>query len=186
MKMQAPSTLGQRRLAGLAALAGLLLCSMFTRGVRADTVLLSDTTLVLGGGSAQFTFNSPGPGTVSAALTNLAWPAPLSSVSFMAATPTQVLSAWSTTTSQSESFSVPGSGTYFADVMATAGGPMNLGVYSLELTYSPSTSPVPLPASRWLLLAALATMIGWLRTLRGLSPPNGTPTPGTLPSEQKK
>jgi hypothetical protein len=100
------------------------------------------------------------------ALTNIAWPQTLSNLSFLASTPSTVLSSWSTSASQTGSFGVNSSGTYFADVQATAGGPMNLGVYSLELTFSPQT-PVPLPASSWLLLAGILTIVGWLRTKGG-------------------
>jgi hypothetical protein len=146
------------------AVCGLLLCRI---GVScADTVLLSDTTLISGTETADFSFTAPGPGTVSVTLTNIAWPQTLSNLNFLASTPSTVLSSWSTSGSQTGSFGVSGSGTYFADVQATAQGPMNLGVYSLELTFSPQ-APVPLPASSWLLLAGLLTIAGWLRSKGG-------------------
>ena len=58
------------------------------------------------------------------------------------------------------SFMVPTAGTYFADVMATAGGPLDLGVYSLSISFSPSA--VPLPPSGRLLLGALLLGVGLL------------------------
>jgi len=173
---QGTSTARRQRVAWTGAFAGLLLCSIAP--CHADMVLLSDTTLVSGSGSADFTFNAPGPGTVSVALTNIAWPQTLSNLSFLASTPSTVLSSWSTSASQTGSFGVNSSGTYFADVQATAGGPMNLGVYSLELTFSPQT-PVPLPASSWLLLAGILTIVGWLRTKGGAW---GSPEVNTHPA----
>jgi hypothetical protein len=153
-----------RRTTLMVALTGLLLGG--AGASYADTVLLSDTTMISGTESADFSFTAPGPGTVSVTLTNIAWPQTLSNLNFLASTPSTVLSSWSTSGSQTGSFGVSGSGTYFADVQATAQGPMNLGVYSLELTFSPQ-APVPLPASSWLLLAGLLTLAGWLRSKGG-------------------
>jgi hypothetical protein len=143
-------------------LVTLLLYAVMATVAQASTVLIADTTLVTGSESAVFSFDAPGPGTVSVQLTNLDWPQALSSLSFMATTSSHVLSSWSDPGSTPMSFSFPviGRGTYFADIMAVAGGPLDLGVYSFTLDFTPAASPVPLPASGALLLAGLAGIVG--------------------------
>lgn len=138
----------------------LLLSLLAAPVTHAESVLLSDTTLVSGSQSAVFSFQAPGPGTLSIQLTDIDWPQTLSSLSFMATSGNQVLASWSDSASQSAvtlSFQVTG-GHYFADVLATAGGALDLGVYSLCIQFNP-TSPVPLPATGGLLLAGLAAFI---------------------------
>jgi hypothetical protein len=80
-----------------------------------------------------------------------------------------VLSSWSAPSTptgpstETMTFQVAGSGAYFADVMATAAGPLNLGLYSLSLNFAPVGSPVPLPSSGALLASALLlTLFGLL------------------------
>jgi hypothetical protein len=131
----------------------------------ADNQVLADTTLVSGSASNVFTFQASGPGVATVELTNIAWPQTLSSLSFLAASPSEVLSSWSDppvagTTTQTLSFLVPSGGTYFADVTATAGGALDLGVYSLSISFTPNA--VPLPASGRLLLGALLLGAGLL------------------------
>jgi hypothetical protein len=133
-------------------IAGLLAMST----ARAETILLADTTLVSGNSSAVFSFDVSGPGTVDAEVSNLDWPQPLTSLNFMATNGNQVLTSWSdggAATSQNLLFKVT-AGTYYADVLTTAGGPLDLGLYSLCLTFTPTV--VPLPSSFGLLLAGLA------------------------------
>jgi hypothetical protein len=143
---------------------------------RAETLLLATTTLVSGSSAASFSFNAPSAGTVTAQISSLPWPVPLSALSFSATTATDTLSSWSSldsstmqaasadagATSHVETFEV-GSGTYFAHVMATAGGTLDLGLYSLMLTFTPSA--VPLPAAAGMLLIGLLVLFALRRTL---------------------
>ena len=152
-------------LARILGLAALVPYALVATVAQASTVLIADTTLVSGSETAILSFEAPGPGTVSVQLTNLDWPQALSSLSFMATTANQVLSSWSG--ASSSSFQVTGSGTYFADVTAVAGGSLDLGAYSLSLTFTPAAAPVPLPSSGALLLGALAAIIGLIRRRRG-------------------
>lgn len=151
-------------------LATLILCALLATVAQASTELLADTTLVSGSQSAVFSFNISGPGTVSVQLTNLDWPQALSSLSFMAGTASQVLSSWSGPGSaQSLSFQVATGGSYFADVMAAAGGPLDLGAYSLSIAFTPA-APVPLPPSGALLLVGALGIFGvlaWAHAGRG-------------------
>jgi hypothetical protein len=149
-------------LARLALLGGLaLLCLVQAPHARADMMLLTDTEMVKGAGSAVFSFDAPTAGTVTAQLSTAAWGPvdPLSALSFMATTTNSVLSSWSVTDSHAESFQV-GPGTYFAHIMATAGGALDVGTYSLNLTFTPT---VPLPATAWMLIIGLLVLFGLAR-----------------------
>lgn len=139
----------------------LLLSLILAPVVQADSVLLSDTTLVSGNQSDVFSFLASGPGILSVKLTDIDWPQTLSSLSFTASDGKQVLASWSDAGSQSGaalSFNVTG-GNYFADVLASAGGSLDLGAYSLSIQFTPAASPVPLPASGLLLVAGLAVLL---------------------------
>ena len=137
----------------------------------ADQLLLADTTMVSGTSSATFSFNAPSSGMVTARIASLPWPVPLASLSFSASNTSNTLSAWAssgpvTVTSvnpQIETFQV-GTGTYFAHVSATAGGAdgLNLGLYSLMLTFT----PVPLPGAAGLLLIGIFVVLALRSTLR--------------------
>ena len=160
---------GQGPLARVLGMATLLLYALLATVAQASTVLVTDTTLVSGSESAVFTFQAPGPGTVVVQLTNLDWPQPLSSLSFTASSASQLLSSWSDAglSPSPASFAVAGGGTYFADVMATAGGSLDLGAYSLELTFTPAATPVPLPTAGALLSGGVAGLAGLLLWMRG-------------------
>jgi hypothetical protein len=158
---------------GLAPMA-IMLVMLTTLGhsslAHADTLLLASTDLVSGSSAATFSFNTPGSGTVTARISSLPWPVPLSALSFSATTASQTLSSWSgssPTAPQVETFQV-GSGTYFAHVSATAAGSLNLGLYSLMLTFSPSA--VPLPTAGGLLLIGLLVLFGLRRTFGDFAP----------------
>ena len=157
-------------------LATLLLYALVATVAQAATQLLGDTTLVTGSESAVYSFNAPAAGTVTVQLSNLNWPQALSSLSFMTATPSNVLSplTHSTSTVQSLAFQVAAGGTYFADVMAVAGGPLDLGAYSLSVSFTP-VAPVPLPSSGALLLGVVASLIG-------LSLRRATRAPAVMPA----
>ena len=151
-----------------AAAALALLLGLAVNVVRADTVLVSDTTLVSGSESSVYSFVAPAAGTVSIQIDNLDWPQPLSSLSFMLATTSQVVSSWSdpgTPEGMTLTFQVPAGGRYFADVIAQAGGTLDLGVYSLAIDFCPTSTVVPLPATGGLLLTGIVAVLV-LRRLR--------------------
>jgi hypothetical protein len=135
---------------------------------QADTLLLATTDLVSGSSAATFSFNAPTSGTVTARLTGLPFPVPLNALSFSTTTATSTLANWTAgsgemSTPYVDTFQV-GAGTYFAHVMATAGGDLNLGLYSLMLTFSPSA--VPLPAAAGLLLIGVLVLFALRGTMR--------------------
>jgi hypothetical protein len=135
-------------------------------GTGSGIVLVNDTSLVTGSQSAVFSFQAPAAGTVVAQVTNVDWPQALSSLSFVAGSATKILSSWSESGSQQSAtltFDVSGPGMYFADIKATAGGPLDLGVYSMCIKF---TSAVPLPSTAWLLAAGLVALLVWRRAGR--------------------
>jgi hypothetical protein len=66
----------------------------------------------------------------------------------------------------SDSFHVNG-GLVYAQWFGTAQGPLDMGLYSLNVQFTPSGAlPVPLPASLALLLSGLGVLF-WQRRARG-------------------
>jgi hypothetical protein len=116
----------------------------------AETVLLSQTTLVDGTETTVDSFVVPSDGTITIQLTNLPWPVALSSLSFMATTANKVVSSWTDDGSRTVSFQVD-AGTYFAHITGEADSKFDVGVYSLMCMFQPTPSAVPLPNSGWLL-----------------------------------
>ncbi len=135
----------------------------------ADSVLLSQSTMVVGTESTTDTFVAPSAGTVTVSLTPFSWAAGLSALSFSASSASQVLASFSATgvTTDTATFNV-GAGSYFANIMATATpGGLDMGLYSMRLSFSP-TPTVPLPSSGWLLLTGMFVLAGLARAVRPL------------------
>jgi hypothetical protein len=149
-----------------AALVGLSLAPH----AQAESILLAQTTLVSGSVSTVDSFTAPTAGTVTVNLQSLNWPAPLAALSFSATSASQVLASWNGMGLASDiaSFNVS-AGTYFAHIMATAASgaqaPLDLGLYSMMMTFTPS---VPLPASGWMLLTGMFVLAGLARVIRPL------------------
>jgi hypothetical protein len=148
-----------------------LLCLSAAPGARAETMLVSQTSLVSGSYSSVDSFSVPSSGTVTVELSNLPWPQALSSLSFMASSASEVLSSWSTQTSSIESFAVT-PGTYFAHVFGSATGPLDLGLYSMTVSFTPAGT-VALPATGWMLGMGLLMLLGFARVLGSLDPAAG-------------
>ena len=137
---------------------------------RADSVLIGQTNLVNGSASTVDSFTAPTAGAVTVSLQTLNWAqTAVSSLSFSATTASQVLTSWNGTgiSSDTVTFDVA-AGTYFTHIIATAGGQWNVGLYSMLLTFAPSSGPptVPLPASGWMLLTGLFVLAGLARAMR--------------------
>ena len=141
-------------LGAVAALA----CILHSPASLADTVLINETTLVTGTDSNVEAFTIPTAGTVTVQLSNIAWPQALDSLSFVASSASSVLMAWNG--SGTETFNVTAPGTYYAHVTGTAGGLLDLGLYSLTVSFRSAVAPVPLPSPSTLLLAALVMSLG--------------------------
>jgi hypothetical protein len=136
----------------------------------ADTLLIQQSTLVNGSESTSDSFATSGAGTVTVVLTDTGWSSPLKALSFSANSATQTLASFNAVglTTDTAQFHIDSAGTYFANIMATAGGAMGLGLYSLKLSFSPSAPSVPLPSAGWLLLTGLFALAGVARAARPL------------------
>jgi hypothetical protein len=141
----------------------------------ADELLLkAATTMVYGSAADTYSMTAPSAGTITAQVSSVPWPTPLSALSFNLSDSSNLLNPQTLSTAQSvhaldstsqqfETYQV-GAGTYFAHVLATAGGSLNLGLYSVMFTFTPSA--VPLPAAGGMLLIGLMVFFALRRTLR--------------------
>jgi len=140
----------------------------------ADTLLKAATTLVVGSSADTYSIDAPSAGTLTASVISVPWPTALSALSFNVTDSSSLLDPMSHPTAQAfatdtgapqvETYQV-GPGTYFAHVSATAAGALNLGLYSVMFTFTPSA--VPLPATVGMLLIGLLVLFGLRRTTRG-------------------
>lgn len=129
----------------------------------ADMMLLSETALVSGSQSSVYTLNAPSAGSLTFSLSNLAWPERLASLSFALTTSTGVLKTMSD--EGQITIDLTSAGTYYALVSGIAQGHWNMGLFSINASFSPLAGgpEVPLPAAVWLLLSGLATTLGFSR-----------------------
>ena len=146
---------------GLKYLAALLvLAAIQAPAAHANMVLGGATDLISGTQSYTLAFVAPTSGTVSFQLSILSWPEPLEGLSVSATTASDLLGALAldnTKPSDFLTFDVGGPGAFFAHVSGKAQGALQLGLYSLRVTFTPSA--VPLPASAWLLATGAALML---------------------------
>jgi hypothetical protein len=168
MKTWKTAEIGPRWVARLAATIALTaLCQTWSLNAQADTLVKAATVMVYGSASDTYSIEAPSAGTITAQVTSVPWPTPLAALSFNLTSATEVLSSVEDSTRQAlalsdsqpqiETYQV-GAGTYFAHVMATAGGSLDLGLYSVLLTFAPSA--VPLPTAAGLLLIGLLALFG--------------------------
>jgi hypothetical protein len=149
----------RRLLLGAATGAGVALAfGAAPARVMADTlspdVLLSQSTLVINQQSDVYDFTAPGPGTLTVQLEDLTWPDPLSSLMFSLDSARSVL-GWVASAGEL-TLSMAHGGSYFVDVTGVAGGALDLGLYSLQVDWT----PVPLPAALVLMLSGLGILGG--------------------------
>jgi hypothetical protein len=134
----------------------------------ADNIPPSQSMMVFGSESTTDNFTVGTGGTVTVSVSGFGWAAPLQALSFSAGSATKVLASWSGSgiTSDTATFDV-GPGSYFVNIMATAAGAMDLGLYSFRMSFAPNSTPtVPLPSSGWLLLAGVFVLGGLARAVR--------------------
>jgi hypothetical protein len=130
----------------------------------ASQVLYDSAGFLQGSQTFEQSFNITGPGTLMVTLSNVSWPAPLASLSMVLGNSNGLLAP--EMGAGSEMFSVTG-GPLFLQWFGTAQGPLDLGVYSMQVVFDPSSIiPVPLPPSILLLASALLTLLAWKRLSR--------------------
>jgi hypothetical protein len=146
---------------------GLMVCLLGASAARtaaASEVLYDSSGFLSGQQSFVQSFNITGPGTLTVTLGNVDWPQQLASLDM-------VLSSGSggllgpEMGAGTDSFHVNG-GLVYAQWFGTAQGPLDTGLYSLNVQFLPSALPVPLPASIALLLSGLG-LLAWQRRGQG-------------------
>jgi hypothetical protein len=127
---------------------------------RADMMLTSQTNMVLGSMSEDYGFTVPYAGTVVAKLTPFEWPdqESMASLNFLATTTSAVLTSFSATPSgtTSATFDVSPGVNYYTHILGTAGGPLQIGLFSYSLTFTPAA--VPIPGTLWMLIAGIIAL----------------------------
>lgn len=134
---------------------------------RADTVLYDGTGFLLGTQSFAESFNLPSAGTLTVTLSNVAWPEQLASLNLVLSSANGILGP--EMGSGTSTFYVSAGGDVTAHWFGTAQGPLDAGVYSMQIDFQPSAgTPVPLPASIALLLSGLSLLLWQRRFPEGL------------------
>ena len=149
------------RLAGAAALGVMLGVTAVPQRADADMVaadaLVQQSTLVINQQSNVYAFSAPGPGTLSVQLADIVWPVGLQGLSLSIDSPGSVLGSMAS--AGDLTLSVSGAGTYYADITGQAGGPLELGLYSLQIDFQPQGATVPLPTALILTLSGLGALV---------------------------
>jgi hypothetical protein len=149
-------------------LLGLAVCLLGAAGARtaaASEVLYDKSGFLSGQQSFVQALNITGPGTLTVTLTNDVWPQQLASLNMVLSSGNGSLLG-PEMGAGSDSFHVNG-GLVYAQWFGTAQGPLDMGLYSLNVQFTPSGAlPVPLPASLALLLSGLGVLF-WQRRARG-------------------
>jgi hypothetical protein len=126
--------------------------------------LMQQSTLVINQQSDVYSFTAPGAGTVFVALQDVFWPTPLASLGMSVNSPSSVLGTLNVNGYLDLTLSK--GGTYYVDVSGTAGGSLNIGLYSVVVNFVPQGA-VPLPGTIALLLGGLLALGGarwwWMR-----------------------
>jgi hypothetical protein len=128
---------------------------------RADTVLYDAGSFVEGQQSFTQSFNISGPGTLTVSITDIPWLDIVSDLNCFLSTAGGLINP-TANGGGSETFGV-GSGPIYAHWFGNAQGTYDLGVIGVTITFQPTGTPVPLPASLVLLLSGLGVLFGWQR-----------------------
>jgi len=144
----------------------------------ADTVTTMDVldkpNIVVNGDQTNlFSFSAPGMGDLSVKLTDVVWPEPLHELNVSILSP---LSALGEVSSSKGQVFVGQAGLFYALVTSAPGTTtgLDLGMFSLQIGFTPATAPVPLPSAIALILTGLGLIGGvrlvWSRIPRALAP----------------
>jgi len=158
------------RYRGIALLCALGLAVGAPATVTAET-LLAVSAQVAGANSEVYNFDAPAAGTLNVQLTDLGWPSRLSSLSSTIYSSTTGLGSLSA--AGDLSIQLTGPLDLSAFVSAQAQGALDMGLYSLDVTFTPTASPVPLPSAGLLLTGGMGLLatLGWRWRRREGEPP---------------
>ncbi|HEY0748451.1 MAG TPA: PEP-CTERM sorting domain-containing protein [Steroidobacteraceae bacterium] len=146
------------------AIVGLAVMSAHARAA----ILYDGAGFLTGTQSFSDTLNLPSAGTLTVTLGDIAWPQSLASLNMVVTTPSGALGPEMGI--GTSIFNVTAGGNVTTQWFGTAQGPMDAGVYTLEIQFQPLGTVVPLPTSIGLLLSGLGLLI-WQRRRRGESAP---------------
>ncbi len=140
-----------------ASTAVLALCLMLAPRADADPVgptpLVESSVMVAGSHSSLYTLDVSGPGVLTVRLENISWPERLSQLDCAITSSSGLLDSFSN--SGEWKFVTTGPASFYASIIAGAGGRLNLGLFSIRVTFEWAASVVPLPAAVWLLGSVL-------------------------------
>jgi hypothetical protein len=150
----------------IGALALVICGSMASTVAGASEILYDGVGFLQGSQSFTDSFSLSTPGTLSVTLANVAWPTQLASLDLLVSSPNGALGPElnATNSTASATYNVT-SGNIVAQWFGTAQGSLNAGVYALEIQFTPSSNPVPLPTSIALFLSGIGLLI-WQRRTR--------------------
>jgi hypothetical protein len=148
---------------GLGLTAGALPQPAAADMVTAENLVLQ-STLVINQQSNVYSFSTPGAGTLYVSIEDVLWPVPLASFNMSVNSPTSVLGTMNV--GGEMALTVSQAGGYSVNVNGTAGGSLDIGLYSLQVNFLPQGA-VPLPGSLALMLGGLFALGGarwwWMR-----------------------
>jgi len=141
----------------LVAIAALT-ASLIPHGpARAGSEVLMDTSgFISGTQSFVDTFYVGSAGTLTVTLSDTGWPAPIQGLDFFVTSANTVLAP---VTGPGTDVIGVGPGTISVHWFGQASGPLQLGLFGIDLQFQPGAVPVPLPTSLLLLVSALAAML---------------------------
>lgn len=169
------------RVGGTLATLGVAACCLaLPHPARAAMVtpqtLMAQASYVTGTQTSLTSFDVPGAGTLSVSVNDIDFPTPLQSLTASILGNGAALGSWSAAQgSDSGQFNVaiPTAGVFDAFVTAVAGEVgqgFSMGTYGIRVAFTPSVSPVPLPAALDLLLGGLA-LLGALSAIERIRAP---------------
>jgi hypothetical protein len=157
-----------RLAAGLALLLAVLVApaaqadSVAPASAEPGSIMLPELSgLISGRQSIATPIVIPVAGTLTITLSDLAWPEALQSLSFSLTDTHSVLAQLVSPGVLTVDISTPGQ--YFGFVYGAAQGALNLGLYSVSLSLTPSVPQVPVPAAAWLLLSGCGALFSFRR-----------------------
>ena len=141
-------------------LAGLLLGGI-GKAV-ASQVLYNGIGMITGQQTVTDSFSVSGPGTLTVSLQDMSFPNPLASLNLLVGSTQSLLGP--ETGAGTASFKISGAEQIYVQALATAEGPLDSGVYGLDVMFAP-TAPVPLATSITFLVSGLM-LFAWQRRQR--------------------
>jgi hypothetical protein len=149
-----------QKLVTTALLAGLLFGGIGE--AVASQVLYDGIGMITGQQTITDSFSISGPGVLTVSLQDMTFPSPLASLNLVVGNPQGLLGP--EMGAGTVSFKIGGPEQLYVQALATAEGPLDSGVYGLNVMFAP-TAPVPLATSIAFLASGL-TLFAWQRRQR--------------------